>query len=217
MFDSGDLELCFGNSPKVLEQIQAHTEKILSDGKIPGMIGGEHLVTLGAVRAVAERYPDLCVIHFDAHTDLRQEYLGETLSHATVMRRVWDLLGDGRIYQFGIRSGERAEFQWAQGHVFTNKFNFDGLDSVMESLQGKPVYFSIDLDVLDPSVFPGTGTPEAGGVTFSELLYAIQQVSNLQIVGFDLNELSPIYDQSGASTALACKVLRELLLAILSK
>lgn len=217
VFDSGDLELCFGNSPKALEQIQAHTEKILSDGKIPGMIGGEHLVTLGAVRAVAERYPDLCVIHFDAHTDLRQEYLGETLSHATVMRRVWDLLGDGRIYQFGIRSGERAEFQWAQGHVFTNKFNFDGLDSVMESLQGKPVYFSIDLDVLDPSVFPGTGTPEAGGVTFSELLYAIQQVSNLQIVGFDLNELSPIYDQSGASTALACKVLRELLLAILSK
>lgn len=217
VFDSGDLELCFGNSPKALEQIQAHTEKILSDGKIPGMIGGEHLVTLGAVRAVAERYPDLCVIHFDAHTDLRQEYLGETLSHATVMRRVWDLLGDGRIYQFGIRSGERAEFQWAQGHVFTNKFNFDGLDSAMESLQGKPVYFSIDLDVLDPSVFPGTGTPEAGGVTFSELLYAIQQVSNLQIVGFDLNELSPIYDQSGASTALACKVLRELLLAILSK
>ena len=217
VFDSGDLELCFGNSPKALEQIQAHTEKILSDGKIPGMIGGEHLVTLGAVRAVAERYSDLCVIHFDAHTDLRQEYLGETLSHATVMRRVWDLLGDGRIYQFGIRSGERAEFQWAQGHVFTNKFNFDGLDSAMESLQGKPVYLSIDLDVLDPSVFPGTGTPEAGGVTFSELLYAIQQVSNLQIVGFDLNELSPIYDQSGASTALACKVLRELLLAILSK
>ncbi len=217
VFDSGDLELCFGNSPKALEQIQAHTEKILSDGKIPGMIGGEHLVTLGAVRAVAERYSDLCVIHFDAHTDLRQEYLGETLSHATVMRRVWDLLGDGRIYQFGIRSGERAEFQWAQGHVFTNKFNFDGLDSAIESLQGKPVYLSIDLDVLDPSVFPGTGTPEAGGVTFSELLYAIQQVSNLQIVGFDLNELSPIYDQSGASTALACKVLRELLLAILSK
>ena len=149
VFDSGDLELCFGNSPKALEQIQAHTGKILSDGKIPGMIGGEHLVTLGAVRAIAERYPDLCVIHFDAHTNLRQEYLGETLSHATVMRRVWDLLGDGRIYQFGIRSGERAEFQWAQEHVFTNKFNFDGLDSVIESLQGKPVYLSIDLDVLD--------------------------------------------------------------------
>lgn len=217
VFDSGDLELCFGNSPKALEQIQAHTAKILSDGKIPGMIGGEHLVTLGAVRAVAERYPDLCVIHFDAHTDLRQEYLGETLSHATVMRRVWDLLGDGRIYQFGIRSGERVEFQWAKEHVFTNPFNFDRLDHVVESLQGKPVYFSIDLDVLDPSVFPGTGTPEAGGVTFLELLHAIEQVGNLQIVGFDINELSPIYDQSGASTALACKVLRELLLAILSK
>lgn len=217
VFDSGDLELCFGNSARALEQIEAHTEQILRDGKIPGMIGGEHLVTLGAVRAVAKHHPDLRVIHFDAHTDLREDYLGETLSHATVMRRVWDLLGDGRICQFGVRSGERAEFEWAKEHVFTNRFDFGGLEEITAGLGDVPVYLSIDLDVLDPSVFPGTGTPEAGGVTFLQLLDAILCVSRLQIVGFDVNELSPIYDPSGASTALACKVLRELLLAILSK
>lgn len=216
VFDSGDLELCFGNSQKALAQIEERTEEILSDGKIPGMIGGEHLVTLGAVRAVVRKHPDLCVLHFDAHTDLRQEYLGEPLSHATVMRRVWELLGDQRIYQFGIRSGERSEFAWAKQHVVTQKFNFSHLEDAVAALQNKPVYLSIDLDVLDPSVFPGTGTPEAGGVTFAELLHAIRQAAGLRIVGFDLNELSPPYDPSGISTATACKVLRELLLAILS-
>lgn len=217
VFDSGDLELCLGNSSKALGQIQQRTTEILTDGKIPGMIGGEHLVTLGAVRAVVQKYPELRVLHFDAHTDLRDDYLGEPLSHATVMRRVWEMVGDGRIYQFGIRSGERAEFEWAKQHVFTNQFNFAHLKETAADLKGKPVYLSIDLDVLDPSVFPGTGTPEAGGVTFPELLEAIGLVAGLQIVGFDLTELSPPYDPSGISTAVACKVLRELLLAVLSQ
>lgn len=138
---------------------------------------------------------------------------GETLSHATVMRRVWELVGDGRIFQFGIRSGERAEFIWAREHVYTHKFDLNGLDEALESLRGKPVYFSLDLDVLDPSAFPGTGTPEAGGVSFNELMRAVGALKTLDIVGFDVNELSPVYDQSGASTALACKLLRELMLA----
>ncbi|KXH84172.1 agmatinase [Sporosarcina sp. HYO08] len=214
VFDGGDLELVFGNTERALSQIEDFTEQVLADGKIPCMIGGEHLVTLGAVRAAAKKYPDLHVIQFDAHTDLREDYLGEPLSHATVIRRVWDLLGDGRIFQFGIRSGDRSEFQWGKEHVFTNKFNFDGLDRVARQLAGKPVYLTIDLDVLDPSVFPGTGTPEAGGVSFTELLQAIFQVSGLNIVGCDVNELSPVYDHSGVSTAVACKVLRELLLSI---
>ncbi len=166
------------------------------------------------MRAVAKKYPDLHVIQFDAHADLREDYLGETLSHATVIHRVWDLLGDDKIFQFGIRSGDRSEFQWGKDHVFTNKFNFNGLEEIVEKLKGKPVYLTIDLDVLDPSVFPGTGTPEAGGVSFMELLNAMLAVSGLNIVACDVNELSPIYDQSGVSTAVACKVLRELLLAI---
>lgn len=214
IFDSGDLELCFGDTQKALEDIENHTRKILDSGKLPLMIGGEHLVTLGAVRAVYDKYPDLHVIHFDAHADLRDEYLGATLSHASVIHRVWDMVGDDKIYQFGIRSGERAEFEWGKNHVKTQKFNFDGLDGVIERLKGKPVYFTIDLDVLDPSVFPGTGTPEAGGVSFTELLDAILKVSKLNIVGMDINELSPMLDASGASTAVALKVMRELLIAV---
>jgi len=178
------------------------------------MIGGEHLVTLGAFEAVFEKYPEIRVIHFDAHTDLRDEYLGEKLSHASVIRRIYDLIGDNKIYQFGIRSGEREEFCFAREHTNLNKFNFTGLSKAIEACRGYPVYFTIDLDVLDPSVFPGTGTPEAGGVTFMELLEAMIVVSELNVVAMDINELSPVYDQSGGSTAVACKVLRELLLAM---
>ncbi len=212
IFDGGDLELCFGNPESALSDIYDLTKKILSDGKLPLMIGGEHLVTLGAVRAAAEKYPELNIIHFDAHADLRDDYLGQKLSHACVMRRCHEILGDGRIFQFGIRSGDREEFYWGKNHVYTNRFNFDGLDEVVQSLKGKPVYFTLDLDVLDPSCFPGTGTPEAGGVSFNELIGAVKKLTALNVVGLDVNELSPMLDQSGASTALACKLLREILL-----
>ncbi len=214
VFDAGDLEFGFGNTQRVLDTIEEMTDRVLSDHKKPLMIGGEHLVTLGSVRAVAKRYSNLHILHFDAHADLRDDYLGEKLSHASVMRRCHEIVGDDRIYQFGIRSGDREEFRWAKDHVFTQKFNLERLDSVIEVLQGNPVYLTIDLDVLDPSVFPGTGTPEAGGVTFMELNHALNKVFKLNIVAMDMNELSPVYDQSGASTALACKLLRELLLQL---
>lgn len=214
VFDGGDLELCFGNPLRALKQIEKKTEDIIKSNKISCMIGGEHLVTFGAVQAMVDSYPELRVIQFDAHTDLREDYLGERLSHATVIRRIWDLVGDHRIHQFGIRSGEREEFYWAKEHTNLHKFSFEGLEQAVKDCEGYPVYFTIDLDVLDPSIFPGTGTPEAGGVTFMELLEAIKKVSNLNIVGMDLNELAPIYDTTGASTAVACKVLRELLLAV---
>lgn len=212
VFDAGDLEIGFGNTEKVLEAIEGMTGMLLDDNKKPLMIGGEHLVTLGCVRAVAKKYPGVHIVHFDAHADLRNEYLGEKLSHACVMRRCHDIIGDDRIYQFGIRSGDREEFEWAKDHVFMQKFNLDRLDAVIEILRNKPVYLTIDLDVLDPSVFPGTGTPEAGGISFHELLAAISKVFTLNIVAADITELSPVYDQSGVSTALACKLLREMLL-----
>lgn len=216
VFDSGDLELCIGSSEKALAQISERTATILADNKLPLMIGGEHLVTLGAFREVIKKYPDVHIIHFDAHTDLRDEYLGVGLSHACVIRRCHDLTGDGRIHQFGIRSGERSEFRWAaEGHTDLHKFNFDGLAETVKQIGRKPVYFTIDLDVLDPSVFPGTGTPEAGGVTFMQLFDAMRIVCNgCNIVAADVNELCPTYDQSGISTAVACKVVRELLLSI---
>lgn len=212
VFDGGDLELCFGSPESALNDIENFSSKILGSGKLPCMIGGEHLVTLGAVRAAVKKYPDLHIIHFDAHADLRDDYLGQKLSHACVMRRCHELVEDGKIFQFGIRSGDREEFLWGKDHITTNKFDFTGLNKIAEKILNKPVYFTLDLDVLDPSCFPGTGTPEAGGVSFTELMSAIKSVSALNVVGIDVNELSPMLDQSGASTALACKLLREILL-----
>ncbi len=214
IFDGGDLELPFGNVSRTIGMVEDFTAQVLSDGKLPVMLGGEHLLSFGAVRAVYNKFPDLCIIHLDAHADLRDDYLGETLSHATVMRRIHEFVGDGKIFQFGIRSGEAAEFAFAARHTVLNKFNLNGFDEALHQLKGKPVYFTLDLDVLDSSVFPGTGTPEAGGISFNQLLDCITKLGHLNIVGADLMELSPIYDQSGASTAVACKVLREILLAM---
>ena len=216
MFDSGDLELPIGDTARVLYQIEDRAGEILRDGKLPFMIGGEHLVTLGSVRAAAKKYPDLCIVHFDAHADLRQDYLGVELSHACVLRRCWELVGDDRIFQFGIRSGDREEFLWAEkGHVNMHPFDLKGLSRAVDRISGKPVYFTLDLDVLDPSVFPGTGTPEAGGVTFLELLQAVLLVcGKCRVIACDVNELCPPFDQSGVSTATAGKIVREMLLAL---
>lgn len=215
IMDSGDLELSFGNTKSALTDIYHRTALILKDKKLPFMVGGEHLVTLGAFRAVWEQYPEVCIIHFDAHADLREEYLDAKLSHACVLRRCWEMTGDGKIHQFGIRSGDRDEFYWAKEHVKMQKFSFDGLEEALEELKGKPVYFTVDLDVMDPSVFPGTGTPEPGGVSFDQLRQAATLVcEKAKIVGCDVNELSPHYDASGASTAVACKIVREMLLAL---
>lgn len=211
--DLGDPELPYGNPRRALDEVAAKTRAILSDNKVPVMIGGEHLLTLGAVEAMVEKYPDLRVIHLDAHTDLRDEYLGEKLSHAAVIRRCYELLGKDRIASFGIRSGLKEEFAFGKQNLKFHPFvlNFK-LDKLLEEWRDNPIYVTIDLDVLDPSVFPGTGTPEPGGVTFNDLLKFVLPMKNARMVGFDLVELSPHYDASGASTAVACKVLREMLM-----
>ena len=235
IFDSGDLELCFGSAEAALADVEARAAEILKADKMPILLGGEHLVTLGAVRAAAKKYPDLHIIHFDAHADLREEYLGETLSHATVMRRCYDLLGDGRIFQSGIRSGTRDEFAFMKaGHVITEPFtcrnveklNCCGVGKEAELLGGcdvesqplnslTPIYLTIDLDVLDPADFPGTGTQEAGGLHYDELRCAVTDIiTRFHVVALDNVELNPSLDLSGRSTALACKFLRECLLAM---
>lgn len=214
VFDSGDLELPFGNTMAALDMIEERTAEILAAAKTPLMLGGEHLVTLAAVRATLEKYPELEIIHFDAHTDLRNDYLGESLSHSTVMRRIWELVGDGRIHQFGIRSGEREEFLFAKEHNHIQSFNLQGFHDTVKSLKNKPIYVTLDLDVLDPSIMAGTGTPEAGGISFSDMMEAIIALQELNVVGCDINELSPVYDSSGVSTAVACKLTREMLLAV---
>lgn len=213
--DAGDLELPFGSPDRALEMIEEKAGEILSADKIPFLLGGEHLVSLGAVRAAARKFPDLHIIHFDAHADLREDYLGVRLSHACVMRRCHDILGDGRIWQFGIRSGTRDEFAFMrEGHVTTEPFSVKTLSS-LSLPAGTPVYLTVDLDVLDPSEFPGTGTQEAGGLRFMELLSALTDIlRRFNVVALDNVELSPSLDPSGRSTALACKLLREELLAL---
>ena len=219
--DIGDIELSTGNTIKILSEIEQVVKRTLQEGKKPLMVGGEHLVTLPAVKAVLKYHPDTIILHFDAHTDLRETYNNEALSHATVIRRVWDLVGDHRIYQFGIRSGMKEEFDFAlkDKHTMMEPFTLNTITDVLNTLGGKKVYITIDLDILDPSVFSGTGTPEPGGVTYKELeqLFVAVQQSGIELVGADIVELSPHYDQSGVSTIVACKVLRELALLLAIK
>lgn len=217
VFDSGDIELPFGNQEQTLAMIEARADEIVAAGKIPFLLGGEHLVTLGSVRAVAKKHPDLRIVHFDAHADLREDYLGNPLSHACVLRRCHDLLGDGRIFQFGIRSGTREERRFMRdGHVTTELFADTTLDAALASIgPDAPVYLTVDMDVLDPSEFPGTGTQEAGGFRYPQLVADVRKIlAQLNVVGLDNVELNPGLDSSGRSTALACKFLREELLSL---
>ncbi len=213
--DAGDLDFVFGNRDLVLSNIREFATKLIEENKKPLMIGGEHLVTLPVVEALHEKFEDLVVLHFDAHTDLREDYMGEKLSHATVIKRVWEILGDNRIYQFGIRSGLKEEFKWAEsGHTTLNKFGYEMLDQVINLIKHKPVYVTIDLDILDPSIFPGTGTPEPGGISFTDMMTIIKKLSTLNIIGADVVELAPDYDSTGVSTAVASKIIREMLLIL---
>lgn len=213
--DAGDLEFSFGNRDLALEMIEEYVTSIYELGKFPLMIGGEHLVTLPAVEAAVKYYDNLVILHFDAHTDLRVDYMGEKKSHATVIRNIWEFLGDDRIHQFCIRSGLKEEFEWAkEGHTNLRMFNYDNLEEVVNKVKNKPVYVTIDLDVLDPSIFPGTGTPEPGGISFTDMMKIIKTISSLNIVGADIVELAPDYDSTGVSTAVASKVIREMLLIV---
>ena len=216
--DMGDLDLSIGDTDKVLQEIYEGTKQIIQDNKIPFMIGGEHLVTLPAFKAVYEKYEDVYILHFDAHTDLREEYNNNKNSHATVIKRIWDIVGDNKIYQFGIRSGTKEEFDFSlkENHTYMEVGNINTFKDIVDKLEYKKIYITIDLDVFDPSIFPGTGTTEPGGVTYREFenIFSILKNSNVDIVGCDIVELSPDYDNTKVSTVLACKVLRELALVL---
>ena len=205
--DAGDLEFPLGNTYKSLDLIEENVEQIYKDGKRVFGIGGEHLVTLPEIKAVAKFYKDLAIVHFDAHTDLREEYLGEEMSHSAVIRHASKIVGAENIKQIGIRSGMKEEWEFMKKHN-TLIHEYSGLDE----LKGKKIFVTVDLDVLDPSVMPGTGTPDSGGMQFNELIGWFEYLKNFDIVGADVVELAPDYDASGVSTAVATKVIRELLM-----
>ncbi len=213
-YDLGDMTLPFGNVGHSLEIIEEVTGQLLDDRKFPILIGGEHLVTYPIAKAFHARYTDMVVVHFDAHADLRVDYCGETNSHATVMRKVAELVGPGNVYQFGIRSGTRDEFQYAKEN--TNMFIERVIEPLREAIPrfgNRPVYVTLDIDVVDPAYAPGTGTPEAGGCSSREIIQAIHELAGAKVVGFDLVEVSPVTDQSERTALLAAKIIREAILS----
>lgn len=216
-YDAGDVDLSPGRIRSSLEAIEEAVADIVGRGRLPIILGGEHLLTLAAVTGVARHVPDVVVIQFDAHADLRDDYLGEKLSHATVMRRVAEVIGPERLYQLGIRSGTADEFRFGREHT-----NFHPLplgsaggslvelaERTVRAVGNRPVYVTIDIDVVDPGYAPGTGTPEPGGVSPGELLQALVALRPLRVVGLDIVEVCPPQDASDVTSVLAAKLVRE--------
>lgn len=205
-----------GGAGPVLARIGEEARRILIAEKTPFALGGEHLISLPLIEAALGPYPDLVVFQWDAHADLRESYEGAALSHATVMRRVVEKIGDARLFQFGIRSGTRGEWAWMRERATCRPLTPEAVMEVLSAHAGAPVYLTLDLDVLDPGEFPGTGNPEAGGVRFSELAACIGalKLNQAPVVALDVVEFSPPCDPSGASAVAAAKVVRELLLSL---
>lgn len=216
-FDAGDIPLPFGNVEGSLEAIRSFVRKVLADGKMPIGLGGEHLVSWPVIQAVYETYKqDLVVFHFDAHTDLRDHYEGYPYSHSTPIKKVCELIGGENVYSFGIRSGTKEEFLWAKEHMHLFKYDvLEPVKQVLPTIGKRPIYLTIDIDVLDPSTAPGTGTTEAGGITSRELLETIHYMARqgANVIGCDLVEVAPVYDHSEMTQIVASKIVRELLLA----
>ena len=213
LHDAGDLELPFGQVDASLAIIREAASRVLDADKHWIALGGDHLVALPLIEAVADRYPDVVVVHWDAHTDLRDAYMGQRLSHATVVRRVAELLGDGRVYQFGIRSGTRDEWIYARQHthLFPDRVA-EPLRSARAQWGARPVYLTLDVDVLDPAFLPGTGTPEPGGITPQEAFAAAHALLGTHLVGMDVVETMPLADPSLRTALTAAKLVRELAL-----
>ncbi|MFY4775293.1 agmatinase [Metabacillus sp. RGM 3146] len=220
-FDAGDIPLPFGNAQRSLDMIENYVDKLLAQDKFPLGMGGEHLVAWPVMKAVYKKYPDLAIIHMDAHTDLREQYEGESLSHSTPIRKIANLIGPQNVYSFGIRSGMKEEFEWAKKEgMHISKFEvLEPLKEILPGLSGRPVYVTIDIDVLDPAHAPGTGTVDAGGITSKELLASIHEIarSNVRVVGADIVEVAPIYDPSEQTANTASKLLREMILGWVQK
>lgn len=182
------------------------------------VIGGDHSISYAPLPVYLEQYPDLVVLHLDAHADLRDGYEGYTFSHAAVMRRTHELFGLGHeLIQYGIRSGTREEFQWMAAHN-TRRISLSSLLTALDALpNNRPIYLTLDVDYFDPSFVAGTGTPEAGGEDFHSFVSICKILHRKNFVGCDVVELAPEIDPTGNSDVFVAKVIRELLLCLGAK
>ncbi len=210
--DMGDLELPPGEKNISFDLIRKAVGKILSGKKFPILLGGDHLITLPTLKEMIKIFPRLHLIHIDAHTDLREDYLGESLSHSTVIRKAIDHLGEGRLFQIGIRAGTEEEFKLAKKMKSLLSLNPRALETMIKKIGNHPVYITLDLDVFDPSLLPGVGAPEPGGLTFKEFIFLLKKLQKLNVIGFDMVELTPDYDPTQISSITASIILREMIL-----
>jgi len=179
------------------------------------VLGGEHSISYGPILLHLHQYPDMVLLHLDAHADLRDGYLEEKFSHASIIRRVLDHFGkDHQLIQYGIRSGTREEFQFMKEKGTLKTSLSDLINELNQIPIERPIYLTLDLDFFDPAYFPGTGTPETGGEDFHTFVKIIKILARKNFVGADITELAPQLDPTGNSNCFAAKVTREILLAL---
>ncbi len=215
--DFGSLIIDLNNTESVIKKVSIATKALLENNLKPLMLGGEHSITTGAIEALVEKYPDLVLIQLDAHADLRESYLNNINSHACTMQRCIEKLPNKKIFQLGIRSGTKEEFKKMRENkqlIDFHEVNRESLLKALEKVKKFPIYLTIDLDWFDPSLLPGTGTPEPGGFFWNDFEVVVETLNNFNLIGADIVELSPEIDLSGVSSIVAAKVTRSLIMTL---
>ncbi len=218
LHDLGDLHI--STSPKKTVDMLKHVVKdIIAAGKMPVAIGGEHTITLGILKGVGSMAEKTAIVSFDAHLDVRREFQGLTLSHTTFMRLINEQVKPARIFEVGTRAVCREELDYAKKSgiefITSQQIRKDGVEKVVRSLKEKlssyeSVYLSVDLDVLDPAFVPAVQNPEANGIDTNALMEVLCALCDKRVIGFDVLEIAPVYDQ-GLSAVVAARVMFEML------
>ena len=212
--DLGDCELGDGPPREQLARAREEIRRFWRPGLVPVMLGGDHTATLPVIEVLAAAIPDLRILQLDAHPDLREEFLGERYNYASAMARVMDVVAPERVYQVGMRTGAREEYQRKAPHLFPAHRvpPVQAVRGLLPDLRAHPLYVTIDVDVLDPSEAPGTGAPEPCGITAAELVEIVRLLEPCPVVGTDLMEVAHAWDPSGRTGITASWILREAIL-----
>ena len=217
-FDAGSLKLNSSNTHSIIKKVKSGTNFLINNNLKPIILGGEHSITIGAIEALVKKYPDLIMIQLDAHADLRNSYQDNKYSHACTIRRCLELLPSKKVIQMGIRSGTKEEFEIMKNNHQLIKYKTGDaiieLEKSLEPFKNHPIYLTIDLDWFDPSLLPGTGTPEPGGFFWHDFEKIIKLLNRFEIIGCDIVELSPDIDSSGISSIVAAKTTRSLIMTL---